>query len=226
MTFDMKGMTVKKLIEMIKPHLTPLVIFNLFLLFIIVVSGAILFMLIVNWIRLPTDDDKQTWFEVNSQILNACFTITAVMTQPARFMLFLWTCRWAFSQGQKKREYARMIHEVMPDIFLKGLNTPTETDEVVIQVTDSNDGITNQNVESTPTWKWYWILFCLNGQCIFQYPITFVQWAWIGRASERPALVIAVFLPLSFLCGAIGGIWPMLITMKRKKNSPPVVVQT
>jgi hypothetical protein len=70
----------------------------------------------------------------------------------------------------------------------------------------------------TPTWKWMVILAMLNGQCFFQYPITVVQWMYIGRATERPAVVIAVCLPISFLCGAIGGVWPVLLARDRKKS--------
>ena len=78
---------------------------------------------------------------------------------------------------------------------------------------------TTQSLNSaTPTWKWYTILALLNGQCIFQYPITAVMWIYIGKAHERPDWVLGVFLPMSFLCGMISGIWPLLMTLDRKKR--------
>jgi hypothetical protein len=196
----------------IKPHLTPLNIFNGVILLVVIISGAILFMVMVGMIRFEVEETKQAWFEANAQILNACFTITALMTQPQRFLLFLWTIKWNRAQGSKKREFARMIEETVPAIILH----PTPTTDTSLDTIEQGPELVLTNQE-TPHWKWYTILALLNGQCIFQYPITYVQWAWIGKALERPQWVIAVFLPLSFLCGAIGGIWPMLIERKRNK---------
>jgi hypothetical protein len=204
-----------KFYALIKPHLTPLNIFNGIIMSIVVVSGAILFMVMVGMISFPRQETKQEWFEINAQILNACFTLTALMVQPQRFLLFLWTVKWVYSNGVKKREYARMIEETIPAVKLyqssnseTTLPSPVELDPELPLPSDDH----------TPVWKWYTILALLNGQCIFQYPITYVQWAWIGKALERPAWVIAVFLPLSFLSGAISGIWPMLIERNRKKK--------
>ncbi|KAJ1554406.1 hypothetical protein HK405_005151 [Cladochytrium tenue] len=68
--------------------------FNLFVavdLLVIVVSGAILFMVLVKWIR-PDGGSKQAtddWIEVSSQVLNAVFTLNALLTAPSR-MLNAW----------------------------------------------------------------------------------------------------------------------------------------
>merc|ERR1719354_484689 len=221
--------------EIIKA-LTPLVIFNLFLLFIIIVSGAILFMVIVGMIQFDDPAVKDHWFEVNGQILNACFTITAVMTQPIRFELFLWTVSW-YRAGDKatKENYANKVKNEMPDINLHRSIAKPGSISQDIAIISSNTDTTNTSAdpgdlvsssdtdlkskgrtslsssEFTPTWKWCLILFYLNFQCIFQYPITVVQWMYIGIPEQRPDWVIGVFLPLSFLCGALGGIWPLLL---------------
>jgi hypothetical protein len=218
--------------EQVINFLTPLTIFNLSLLFIIIVSGAILFMVMVGMIQIQDPNEKANWFEINAQILNACFTITAVMTQPIRFKLLTWTVKWYRAEmGEEKVKYANQIGKEMPDIILdRGIKKGS----VAVDSTASHDRPDStvemtahrEDLESptatfksyTPTWKWFMILALLNGQCIFQYPITVVQWMYIGRATERPAVVIAVFLPLSFLCGAIGGIWPSLLGRDRKKK--------
>jgi hypothetical protein len=187
---------------------------------VVVVSGAILFMVMVGMIRFELEQTKQDWFEINAQILNACFTITALMNQPQRFLLFWWTIKWYQSHGARKRDFARMIEESVPAIVL--YQTQGSESTIGAPPADQMPDIEKPTIatsEITPTWKWYCILALLNGQCIFQYPITYVQWAWIGRATERPAWVIAVFLPLSFLCGAISGVWPMLIERKRKQTT-------
>eukprot|EP01124_Arcella_intermedia_P032118 TRINITY_DN7427_c0_g1_i1.p1 TRINITY_DN7427_c0_g1~~TRINITY_DN7427_c0_g1_i1.p1 ORF type:complete len:213 (-),score=38.89 TRINITY_DN7427_c0_g1_i1:55-693(-) len=52
-----------------------------------------------------------------------------------------------------------------------------------------------------------WVIsIILNLNCIFQYPMAVVMWAWIGKSSIRPGWVIFVFLPLSFLCAILGGV--------------------
>lgn len=87
------------------------------------------------------------------------------------------------------------------------------------QNNNSNSIISEQSMNAaTPTWKWYTILALLNGQCIFQYPITVVMWMYAAKAHVRPGWVIALFLPLSFLCGIVSGLWPALMTMDRKKR--------
>ena len=202
-------------------------------------------MVIVGMIKIEDPNEKATWFEVNSQILNACFTITAVMTQPMRFKLFIWTIKWyRGGSSEVKLKYAKKIETEMPDIILDcgGKRGEVAADSVapepVMAVSpisiggsraDSTVEMTTRNESTeatsapvpkifTPTWKWFLILAFLNGQCIFQYPITVVQWMYIGKATERPAIVIALCLPISFLCGAIGGIWPTLMARDRKKK--------
>jgi hypothetical protein len=212
--------------------LTPLTIFNLSLLFIIIVSGAILFMVMVGMIQIEDANEKANWFEINAQILNACFTITAVMTQPIRFKLFMWTIKWYRAErGEIKLKYAKKIEKQMPDIILEsGVKKGSIAADSSTSPDSTEDIATRLDVEApssnlktcTPTWKWLVILALLNGQCIFQYPITVVQWMYIGRATERPAVVIGVCLPISFLCGAIGGIWPALLGRDRKKKQSKV----
>lgn len=237
-------------------------------------------------VQIPDPVAKQAWFEINSQILNGCFTITAVLTQPIRFKLLIWTIKWYYASKQVDREiYAALIAKECPDIKLRisrtgsvHNHTPQSATPEPVATADSctplnkqgspvdklpspadtqpaspgnSDGnfkqIAGQDVsialvplesnsiaiitapiklcikEPTPTWKWLWIVFFLNGQCVFQYPITVVQWMYIGRVSERPSLVIAAFLPLSFLCGGIGGIWPLLIGLSSKKKEEGIM---
>lgn len=58
-----------------------------FWLLIVVVSGAILFMFLVGMVSFEKEKKNELWIEVNSQILNACFTLAALMNHPIRFYL-------------------------------------------------------------------------------------------------------------------------------------------
>lgn len=231
----MTNKILKQAYELIRnQQYTPIVVFNLVLLVIVVVSGAILFMSLVGMIQFDSPNTLAQWVEVNSQILNACFTITALLTQPIRFWLAVWTIRWRNARNSgdtiERRRYKALIESEVPDIKLED-EREIESGETSVRVSasqiqdhpdevDSPAGLRlNTKAPQFKTWKWYLIVAMLNGQCIFQYPITAIQWMYLGRASLRPPWVIPIFLPLSFLCGAIGGIWPFLIARDRKKTS-------
>ncbi|OEL37429.1 hypothetical protein BAE44_0001552 [Dichanthelium oligosanthes] len=60
------------------------------------VSGAILFMVMTGMLNrvLTTKSQKDTWFEVNNQILNALFTLMCLYQHPRRFYHLALLCRW------------------------------------------------------------------------------------------------------------------------------------
>lgn len=62
----------------------------------VVVSGAILFLVMTGMLNhlLPKKSQRDEWFEVNNQIINALFTLMCLYQHPKRFYhLVLW-CRW------------------------------------------------------------------------------------------------------------------------------------
>ncbi|KAI9365542.1 hypothetical protein DFJ73DRAFT_956073 [Zopfochytrium polystomum] len=88
------------------PLRTLLTPFNLFVAFdatFIVVTGAILFMLLVKWIKPATKDELDYWIEVTSQALNAIFTLNALLVAPSRTLnLYRLACySWICSKAQK-----------------------------------------------------------------------------------------------------------------------------
>lgn len=57
----------------------------------IVISGAILFMVMVGMVKITPKSQSDLWIEVNSQILNGIFTLLALSTHPLRiYYLFLY----------------------------------------------------------------------------------------------------------------------------------------
>ncbi|KAL7753937.1 hypothetical protein RI367_000869 [Sorochytrium milnesiophthora] len=71
-------------------------------LFISVVVGAMLFMVLVGMIHLPSDDVKDYWVELLSQILTASYTVDALIKQPAAL-------RWLRLSWRTWRESQRLI---------------------------------------------------------------------------------------------------------------------
>lgn len=62
----------------------------------VAVSGAILFLVMTGMLNglLPKKSQRNTWFEVNNQILNALFTLMCLYQHPKRFHHLVLLCRW------------------------------------------------------------------------------------------------------------------------------------
>ncbi|KAL6619069.1 hypothetical protein ACP70R_034208 [Stipagrostis hirtigluma subsp. patula] len=63
---------------------------------VVAVSGAILFLVMTGMLNraLPSKSQRDTWFEVNNQILNALFTLMCLYQHPKRIYNFVLLCRW------------------------------------------------------------------------------------------------------------------------------------
>lgn len=62
----------------------------------VTISGAILFLVMTGMLNsaLPSKSERDTWFEVNNQILNALFTLMCLYQHPKRFHHLILLCRW------------------------------------------------------------------------------------------------------------------------------------
>ncbi|KAF2305215.1 hypothetical protein GH714_003115 [Hevea brasiliensis] len=62
----------------------------------VAVSGAILFLVMTGLLNsvLPKKSQRDAWFEVNNQILNALFTLMCLYQHPKRFHHLVLLCRW------------------------------------------------------------------------------------------------------------------------------------
>ncbi|KAL5076665.1 hypothetical protein RYX36_015649 [Vicia faba] len=62
----------------------------------VAVSGAILFFVMTGMLNnvLKTKSERNTWFEINNQILNALFTLMCLYQHPKRFHHLVLLCRW------------------------------------------------------------------------------------------------------------------------------------
>lgn len=62
----------------------------------VAISGAILFLVMTGMLNhaIPKKSERDTWFEVNNQILNALFTLMCLYQHPKRFYHLVLLCRW------------------------------------------------------------------------------------------------------------------------------------
>jgi Protein of unknown function (DUF2985) len=185
-------------------------------------------------IKFVEESTKAAWVEITSQILNACFTLQALLVQPERLLLLIWTVRWAKAvtevRLQQQSLYASKIEKSVPGVHLMGAERTTSDKVNNTEMTsttppaDSNPTLYSHTSQSlsdypyTPKWKWFIILALLNGQCVFQYPITIAMWMYAANSTDRVGWVVPAFLPLSFACGAIGGGWGFMLQRAQKQR--------
>ncbi|KAF5738426.1 PLAC8 family protein [Tripterygium wilfordii] len=62
----------------------------------VAISGAILFLVMTGMLNsaIPRKSERNVWFEVNNQILNALFTLMCLYQHPKRFYHLVLLCRW------------------------------------------------------------------------------------------------------------------------------------
>lgn len=70
------------------------------------VSGALLFLVMVGFLdeQLPYKRDRDAWFEVNNQVLNALFTMMCLYLHPQRCLHLVMLLRWEQQDITKLRE--------------------------------------------------------------------------------------------------------------------------
>ncbi|KAE9042976.1 hypothetical protein PR003_g3261 [Phytophthora rubi] len=196
--------------------------YNVALYAAIVVSGAILFMVMVGMVTVGGGDKhvKDQWIEVNSQILNGVFTWMAITNHPfflyrlIRTLQVLGIRRWDWVAPMATRSRAaRYLSRHFPLVFVDTVAIPDHKVEAqdVALTTGADDSDVYLLADSEEAEQVDDIAFVrsdaenlrntfvmLNWNCLFQYPITAVMWAY--DSDTRPGFVIGVFLPLSFIC--------------------------
>lgn len=92
----------------------------------VVISGAILFMVMVGMLNavLPKKADRDVWFEVSNQIINALFVLMVLYVHPTRILHLVWLIRWNPEDILKLRAvYCK-----------KGLRKPNEWSHMLVVV--------------------------------------------------------------------------------------------
>ena len=108
-------------------------VFNILAYGTIVVSGAIVFMVMVGMIQLPTEKEKSTWVEINSQILNGIFTVLAIGSLPWRLVHFK-RCQkspWSREATIVSFQLANSITQIPITIVMWGFSSSTRPNIVI-----------------------------------------------------------------------------------------------
>lgn len=172
-----------------------------FLIVTIVISGAIVTLIIINAITFNGDAGrKQSWLEINFQILNAIFTLSAVVDQPKRFIGFYYgACIQQLSHHIHRNRFHLLEsgkcgdHERMQQ-FIQKLLQRFPWYESQLHPPLPNQSKENTNVDITP----FLVAMALwNISGLAQYGITYVMWGF--ASPDRPPWAVPLCLPISFL---------------------------
>lgn len=127
-------------------------------------------MCLVGMIKLPKEE-SDNWIEINSQILNAIFTLNVFITQPLRFLnlvriikLRTYFRNWkkTCSESSEILQYVLFVKLATQFPFL-AMKTATDDEKNVKLEFDEIDARLK---------RLFFIIILLNINCLTQYPIT------------------------------------------------------
>jgi hypothetical protein len=206
---------------------SPRNIFDLTLIVIVGISGAFLVLMLIfsvppNW----TQSDRDYWIEVMSQLLNAVFTVWAIMnTWPRSVGTHTYLqLRRAWKDGrQHDYDALRRQFQLGPPLWQTHLlsdpdssrdlsvGLPMERPDTVKSTAPFIAGKELPIAERFPTpvpnlWVgWMLILLLLN--IVLQIPLSLAMWLYAASYKERPQWIIALFLPFCFLSVFVAYAW-------------------
>eukprot|EP00897_Mesotaenium_endlicherianum_P008244 jgi/Mesen1/7448/ME000389S06788 len=160
---------------------SPLNIALLIWIILVTISGAILFLVMTGMLnaQLKKKSQRNTWFEVCSQILSALFTFMCLVLHPGRIRASIYLARW------QPADVLRMRKLYSKD----GLRKPNEWKHMLV------------------------VNVCLHLNCIFQYGMAAVNWAFTRH--DRPAILVGVFVTGAIGFPAVAGLYNSLSPLGR-----------
>lgn len=128
------------------PKITLKLFITIIVALLIVVPGALLFMVLVGMITVPNPDE---WIEINSQFLNAIFTLLAVINHPPRILHFIRAWKiWRNPQSKYAVEESAIQKEfpfvcLTNDLPVESANNENvDSDPITTTANDNNNAAT------------------------------------------------------------------------------------
>ncbi|KAI5262999.1 hypothetical protein E4T47_09131 [Aureobasidium subglaciale] len=166
----------------------------------VVAWGAMLFFLLLHAapaMNHPDNGDadsspRKIWLEIDSQILNALFCLTAFGLAPWRFRDLYWITCWRLGAGPEHGHGAlKKLAERNSDWFRMGNRRGEEYLE------DSRITFTGEHAPPTKSWKLDLMVWLMAFNTFFQVGMAFFMWHW--NRIDRPGWGTGTFIGLG--CG-------------------------
>lgn len=191
----------------------------------VVAWGAMLFFLELHAAPAmdhPDDGDhcgspRRIWLEIDSQILNALFCISAWGLAPWRFRDFYWLCQWRLAKKETSR---RAIHKLLAknDSWFRLRESDMNEEELQQRLT-----FTGATAPPTKTWKMDFVVLMFVLNSLLQVGMAFFMWHW--HYCERPGWGTGTFIGLGCAVSLFAGIMCWWEGRKIKKIEGPKVLK-
>jgi len=171
----------------------------------VIAWGGMIFLLLVNAAPAmckPTCDDlfspRRKWIEIDAQILNALFSLTAFGLIPWRFRDLYWLLVWRLGIRGATKKSLGLSHLA---IAHKGWFRTQDVGEVISPGLGGNDRL---RAPLTASWKMDFVVWSFVWNTLFQAILSGFMWGY--NRFERPNWAVALWLCLGMASSAAGGL--------------------
>lgn len=134
---------------------------------------------------------RKIWLEIDSQILNALFCLTAWGLAPWRFRDLYWICVWRFKKGTASKEAVAKLAKRNSSWFRMRECDMGERDEDLAHFNNMQT-FTGVVAPPTATWKLDFVVWAMVLNSLLQVGMAFFMWHW--NRIERPGWGVGTFL--------------------------------
>ena len=168
----------------------------------VVAWGAMLFFLLLK-VGSMSQERKDIWIEIDSQILNALFCLTAWGLAPWRFRDLYWVAVWRSGNGDKSKRAIAKLAERNTSWFRRRESDLSE-DEGALARFAYRETFTGEVAPPTASWKMDFVVWCVVFNSLFQ--IGMASFMWCYNRHNRPSFGVGLFIGLGCFSSLLGGV--------------------
>jgi len=199
----------------------------------VVAWGAMLFFLILKAAPAMNHPDggdansspRKIWIEIDSQILNALFCLTAWGLAPWRFRDLWWLCVWRFGRNTERstRAIRRLAARNVSWFRLQENDLMDQGEEGVNPALIRRKTFSGESAPPTASWKMDFVVWMMVLNTLFQVGMAFMMWHY--NRIERPTWGAGLFIGLGCGVSMFSGVMCWWEGRKIKKIEGPKVVK-
>jgi hypothetical protein len=199
----------------------------------VVAWGAMLFFLILKAAPAMNHPDggdadsspRKIWIEIDSQILNALFCLTAWGLAPWRFRDLWWVCVWRFGPDTESASKAiRRLAARNVSWFRLQENDLMDHEEAGVDPSlIRRSTFSGEKAPPTASWKMDFVVWMMVLNTLLQVGMAYMMWAY--NRIDRPTWGAGLFIGLGCAVSMFGGLMCWWEGRKIKKIEGPKVVK-
>ncbi|KAG9698510.1 hypothetical protein KCU95_g2543, partial [Aureobasidium melanogenum] len=199
----------------------------------VVAWGAMLFFLILKAAPAMNHPDggdadsspRKVWIEIDSQILNALFCLTAWGLAPWRLRDLWWLCVWRFGRGTERssRAIRRLAARNVSWFRLQECYLLDHEEDGVDPVLIRRQTFSGETAPPTSSWKMDFVVWMMVLNTLLQVGMAYMMWRY--NRIDRPTWGSGLFIGLGCAVSMFAGLMSWWEGRKIKKIEGPKVVK-